>query len=81
MLEYQLTTPFVQPALVVSAADAVEYADVLLAGVDNLLIELGDNLTSSLLDELAEPQKRRFATIISEHIETARAAADEFTSG
>ncbi len=34
-----------------------------------------------LLDELAEPQKRRFATIISEHIEAARAAADEFTSG
>ena len=81
MLEDQLTTPFVQPALVVSAADAVQYAYVLLAGVDNLLIELGDNLTSSLLDGLAEPQKRRFATIISEHIEAARTAADEFTSG
>ncbi len=70
-----------QPAFVVSAADAVEYTDVVLAGVDNLLIELGDNLTSSLLDGLSEPQKERFAAIISEHIEAARAAADEFTSG
>ena len=34
----------------------------------------------SLLDGLSEPQKRRFAAIICEHIEAARAAADEFTS-
>ena len=45
------------PAVMVPVSDALDFGRDLVAGFDNLLLELADNLDSGLPDSLPESQR------------------------
>ncbi len=70
--------PFVTPAVMVPVEEAMEYARDILAGVDNLLIELSDRLLDGLPEGLTDAQREQLCNSVATRIEAARAAVDEY---
>ena len=70
--------PFVTPAVMVPVEEAMDYARDILAGVDNLLIELEERLLDGLPDGLTNAQRQEFYESVVARIEAARAAVDEY---
>ena len=68
---------FVQPDTPIRVADAAEYVSDVLAGVDNMLLELRDQLLDDLPNNLADEQRRAIEQSIEQRIGAARAALDE----
>ena len=54
MIQHHSHNPFVTPAVMVPVEEAMDYARDILAGVDNLLIELGDRLLDGLPEGLTD---------------------------
>ena len=70
--------PFVTPAVMVPVEEAMDYARDILAGVDNLLIELEERLLDGLPDGLTDAQRIQLHESVGTRIEAARAAVDEY---
>lgn len=70
-------SPFVAPAVMVPVEDAMDYARDILAGVDNLLIELSNDLIDDLPNGLTPQQRQHLQQVIRARIAAARAAVDE----
>ncbi len=62
----------------VPVVDAMDYARDILAGMDNLLIELSDRLLDGLPDGLTDTQREQLCNSVATRIEAARAAVDEY---
>ena len=65
------------PSVMVPVSDAVDYGRDLVAGFDNLLLELADNLDSGLPDNLLKSQRQAIHTHIDREIARAREAVEE----
>ena len=65
------------PTVMVPVTDAMTYARDLVAGFENLLIELGRNLANGLPRDLTEQQRRAICRHIDEQIAAAREAVGE----
>ena len=70
-------TPFVVPAVMVTVEEAMGYARDILAGVDNMLIELADELIDELPMGLTPTQRRRLEHAIRARVDAARIAVNE----
>ena len=70
-------TSFVSHDVLVPVSDAMDYGRDLLAGFDNLLLELGGNLAGGLPRDLTVQQRRAMCQYIDKQIVAAREGVEE----
>ena len=81
-MKYQtIPASFASPSARVPLADALAYANDLLAGADQLLLELADELITNLPSDLTNLQRRAIVQLIHDQIDRSRAAVAEHESG
>lgn len=68
---------FTQPAIMVPVDDAMEYVRHVFAGVDNLLIQLGDQLESDVAAHLGASVRAEIILRIRQRVAAAREAISE----
>lgn len=68
---------FVSHDVLVPVSDAIDYGHDLLAGFDNLLIELGNELVNGLPGGLPEQQRRAIGVHTEREVQRAREAVEE----
>ena len=82
LMKYQsIPASFASPLASVPLADALAYANDLLAGADQLLMELADELIANLPSDLTILQRRAIVQLIHDQIDRSRAAVAEHESG
>lgn len=81
-MKYQtIPASFASPSARVPLADALAYANDLLAGADQLLLELADELIANLPSDLTNPQRCAVVQVIHDQIDRSRAALEEQQTG
>ena len=81
-MKYQtIPASFTSSSVLVPVADALAYGDELLAGTDNLLLELADEIIENLPPGLSAQHQRVIVQLIHDEIDRARMTISEHTPG